>query len=70
MDLDTMITTYNTEVTDAVNEKFGKERGRKKPWVTKDVHGLSDERKDLKRKLYDAEKQNNTEVQTGEFKRQ
>ena len=31
MDIDTMITTYNTAVTDAVSEILGKERRRKKP---------------------------------------
>ena len=37
MDIDIMITIYNTAVTDADNEILGKERCRKKPWVTKDV---------------------------------
>ena len=35
MDMDTIITTYNTAVTDAASEILGKERRRKKPWVTK-----------------------------------
>ena len=56
MDIDTMITTYNTAVTDAASEIFGKERRRKKPWVTKDVLDLSDERRDLKKKRYEAER--------------
>ena len=47
-----MITTYNT----AVSEIFGKECDRKKPWVTKDVLDLSDERRDLKKKRYEAER--------------
>ena len=51
MDIDTMITTYNTAVTDA-----GKERRRKIPWVTKDVLDLCDERIDLKKKRYEAER--------------
>ena len=55
MDIDTMITTYNTAVTDAVSEIRGKERRRKKPWVTKDVLDLCDERRDLKKKRYEAE---------------
>ena len=33
MDMDTMITTYNTAVTDAASEILGKERRRKKPWA-------------------------------------
>ena len=55
MDMDTMITTYNTAVTDAASEILGKERRRKKPWVTKDVLDLCDERRDLMKKRYEAE---------------
>ena len=55
MDIDTMITTYNTAVTDAASEILGKERRRKKPWVTKDVLDLCDKRRDLKKKRYEAE---------------
>ena len=55
MDMDTMITTYNTAVTEAASEILGKERRRKKPWVTKDVLDLCDERRDLKKKRYEAE---------------
>ena len=55
MDIYTMITTYNTAVTDAASEIFGKERSRKKPWVTKNVLDLCDERRDLKKKRYEAE---------------
>ena len=52
--MDTVITTYNTAVTDAASEILGKERRRKKPWVTKNVLDLCDERRDLK-KRYEAE---------------
>ena len=55
MDINTMITTYNTAVTDAASETLGKERRRKKPWVTKDVLDLCDERRDLKKKRYETE---------------
>ena len=55
MDIDTMITIYNTAVTDAASEILGKERRRKKPWVTKDVLDFCDERRDLKKKRYEAE---------------
>ena len=50
MDINTTITTYNTAVTDAASEILGKERHRKKSWVTKDVLDLYDERRDLKKK--------------------
>ena len=36
-DMDTMITTYNTAVTDAASEIVGKERRRKKPWFSTSV---------------------------------
>ena len=54
MDIDTMITTYNTAVTSAASEMLGKEPRRKKPWVTKDVLDLCVERRDLKKKRYKA----------------
>ena len=47
IDINTMITTYNTAVTDAASEILGKARHRIKPWVTKDVLFLCDERRDL-----------------------
>ena len=53
--MDTMITTYNTAMTDAVSEILGKERRRKKPWVIKDVLDLCDKRRDLKKKRNEAE---------------
>ena len=53
--MDAMITTYYTAMTDAASEILGKERRRKKPWVTKDVLDLCDERRDLKKKRYEAE---------------
>ena len=55
MDMDTMITTYSTAVTDVASEILGQESRRKKPWVTKDVLDLCDERRDLKKKRYEAE---------------
>ena len=55
MDIDTMTTTCNTAMTDAASEILGKERRRKKPWVTKDVLDLCEERKVLKKKRYEAE---------------
>ena len=54
LDIDTMITTYNTAVTDSASEILGKKR-RRKPLVTRDVLDLCDERRDLKKKQYEAE---------------
>ena len=55
LDIDTMITTYTTAMTDASREILEKQRRRKKLWVTKDVLDLCDERRDLKKKRYEAE---------------
>ena len=55
MDINTMITTHNTAVTDAASEIHAKIRSRKKPRVTRDVVDLCDERRDLKKKRYEAE---------------
>ena len=67
MDINTMITTYNTAVTDAASEIVGNEYRRKMPWVTRDVLDLFDERRlnSMKQK-----KQNNTGKQTRRFRRQ
>ena len=45
MGINTMITTYNTAVTDAASEILGNEFRRKMPWVTRDVLTLFDERR-------------------------
>ena len=42
-------------MADTASEIPGKKRRRKKPWVTKDVLDLCDERGDLKKKRYKAE---------------
>ena len=54
MNINTMITTYNTAVTGAASEILGKECRRKKPWVTRDVLDLCGERRNLK-KRYETE---------------
>ena len=45
MDINTMITTYNTAVTDAASEILGNGCRRKMPWVTRDVLDRCDERR-------------------------
>ena len=54
MAINSFITTYNTAVAVAASEILGEECGRKKPWVTRDVLDLCDERRALKRQ-YEAE---------------
>ena len=55
MDMDTIITTYNTTVTGAASGILGKERGRKTPWITRVVLDLCSERRDMKKKRCEAE---------------
>ena len=55
LNINTMITTHNTAVTDAASEILVKERRREKPWVTRDVLDLCDKRRNLKKKRYEAE---------------
>ena len=55
LNINTMITTHNTAVTDAASEIRVKERRREKPWATRDVLDLCDERRNLKKKRYEAE---------------
>ena len=40
---------------DVATEILGKERSRKKPWVSRDVLDLCDERRKLKKKRYKSE---------------
>ena len=41
-DLDSMITTFNTAVTETASELLGKHRQKKKPWVTAEILDLCD----------------------------
>ena len=55
MDIATMITTYNTAVTNAASEILWKERCRKKPWAaemfsTSVIRGETSKRRGMKQK--------------------
>ena len=39
-DLDSMITTFHTAVTETASEILGKHQERKKPWVTAEILDL------------------------------
>ena len=54
-DIDMLIDTFNTAVTETASEILGKRRSVKKPWVTADVLDLCDKRRDLKKKKNDTE---------------
>ena len=49
-DLDTMVTHFNKAVTDTAVELLGKQRRKRKPWVTPEIFDLCDQRRDLKKK--------------------
>ena len=55
IDIDTMITTFNTAVTETASEILGKHHQKKKPWITADVLDLCDKRRELRKKRFEPE---------------
>ena len=49
-DLDSMVTHFNKAVTDIAAELLGKQRRKRKPWVTHKILDLCDQRRDLKKR--------------------
>ncbi|WP_419593842.1 hypothetical protein, partial [Thiolapillus sp.] len=49
-DIDSMITTFNTAVTETASEILGKHRQKKKPWITAEILDLCDKRRELRKK--------------------
>ena len=49
-DRDSMITTFNTAVTETASEIFGKHHQKKKPWITAEILDLCDKRRELRKK--------------------
>ena len=49
-DIDSMITTFNTAVTETASEILGKHHLKKKYWVTAEILNLYDRRRELKKK--------------------
>ena len=45
-DFDSMITTFNTAVTETASEILGKHYQKEKPWVTADILDLCDKRRE------------------------
>ena len=48
--MDSMVTHFNKAVTDTAAELLGKQRRKRKPWVTSEILDLCDQRRDLKKK--------------------
>ena len=49
-DIDSMITTFNTAVTETTSEILGKHRQKNKPWVTAEILNLCDKRRELRKR--------------------
>ena len=54
-DIDSMITTFNTAVTEIASEILGKHRQKKKPWITAEILDLCDKRRELRKKRFEPE---------------
>ena len=52
-DLDSMITTLNTAVTETAREILSKHRQKKKSWVTVDILDLFNKRRELRNKRFE-----------------
>ena len=50
VDLDSTATHFNKAVTDTAAELLGKQRRKRKSWVTPEILDLCDQRRDLKKK--------------------
>ena len=54
-DIDSMITTLNTAVTETASEILSKHRQKKKPWITAEILDLCDKRRELRKKRFEPE---------------
>ena len=53
IDIDSMITTFNTAVTETASEILGKHCRKKNPWVTAETLDLCDKRRELRKKRFE-----------------
>ena len=53
--MDSVITTFNTAVTETASKILGKRRQKKKPWVTEEILDLYDKRRELRKKRFEPE---------------
>ena len=54
-DIDSMITTINTAVTETASEILGKHRQKKKTWITAEILDPCDKRRELRKKRFEPE---------------
>ena len=55
IDMDSIITTFNTALTETASEILGKHRQKKKPWVTAEILDLCDKGRELRKKRFKPE---------------
>ena len=54
-DIDSMITTFNTAVTETASESLCKHRQQKKPWGIREIFDLCNKRRELRKKRFKPE---------------
>ena len=54
-DIDSVITTFNTAVTETASEILRKHRQKKTPWITAEILDLCDKRRELREKRFETE---------------
>ena len=54
-DMGSMITTFNTEVTETASEILGKHLQKRKAWVTAEILAVCDKRRELRKTRFEPE---------------
>ena len=54
-DIDSMITTFNTAVTETASEILGKHRQKKKAWITAEILDVCDKKREMRKKRFEPE---------------
>ena len=54
-DIDSVITTFNTAMTETASEILGKHRQKKKTWITAEILDLCNKRRELRKKRFEPE---------------
>ena len=54
-DIDSMITIFNTAVTETASEILSKHRQKKNPWITAEILDLCKKRRELRKKRFEPE---------------
>ena len=55
LQVDSMISTFNTAVTETASEILDKHHQKEKPWITADILDLHDKGRELRKKIFKPE---------------